>query len=130
MELLITGTYAAWLGIIFIGLSILVIKQRASKRIGLGDGDDPKVQQVIRAHANFAEYVPIALILLAVAELNTNIGAYLHIPGGLLVLARLLQAYGLIRSSGSTKSRSVGVLMTFGVILGLAMLIIFSAYTR
>ena len=48
-----------------------------------------------RAQANFIEYVPIALLLLAVAESQGLTGWLLHTSGVILVLARLLHAWGL-----------------------------------
>lgn len=120
MELLITGTYASWLGLLFIALTVIVIKNRRASAVSLGDGNVDPLQKAIRAHGNFAEYVPIALILLAVAEVNTNAGAFLHIPGGILLLGRLLHGYGLITNSGVSKPRIYGSLCTFAVIIGLS----------
>ena len=38
--------------------------------ISLGDGGDPKMLRVIRGHANFAEHIPLALLLMLVMELG------------------------------------------------------------
>jgi uncharacterized membrane protein YecN with MAPEG domain len=121
MDLLITGTYTSLLALLFIALTVVVIKNRRANAVSLGDGDVDELQKAIRAHGNFAEFVPIALILLAVAELNTNAGAFLHIPGGILLLGRILHAYGIVTKNGASKPRVYGALCTFLVIIGLSL---------
>ena len=66
----ITAFYGGLLGITFMYLSILVIKGRRSAKISLGDGGNSHFLGIIRAHANFAEYVPLILILMLIAEIN------------------------------------------------------------
>ena len=130
MDLLITGIYASWLGLLFFALTIVVIKGRRANAVSLGDGQSDELQMAIRAHGNFAEYVPICLILMAVAEMNTPIGAMLHIPGGMLLLGRLLHAYGLIKYKGASKPRVIGMLSTFAVLVGLCVWNLFIILTR
>ena len=130
MDLLITGTYVSWLALVFFVLTVIVIKQRRAGAVSLGDNNIKDLQKAIRAHGNFAEYVPICLLLMAVAEVNTNIGAFLHIAGGVLVLGRVLHAYGLITVSGASKPRVYGMLCTFAVMLGLACWNLFAILTR
>lgn len=130
MNLLITGTYVSWLALLFFVLTVLVIKQRRASAVSLGDNSIDDLQKAIRAHGNFAEYVPICLLLLAVAEINTNAGAFLHIAGGTLLLGRLLHAYGLITSDGASKPRIFGMLCTFSVMIVLALWNLFAIFTR
>ena len=68
----ITAFYGGLLGITFMYLSILVIKGRRSAKISLGDGGNSHFLGIIRAHANFAEYVPLILILMLIAEIETS----------------------------------------------------------
>ena len=93
MTLAITGLYAATLTSLYLLLSARIIIVRRSLRINLGDGDDPDMIRRIRAHGNFAEYVPLGLILLAIAEMQGEAPFWLHLTGGLLVLGRF--AHGL-----------------------------------
>ncbi|CAG1020381.1 partial Inner membrane protein YecN, partial [Patescibacteria group bacterium] len=65
---MITPIYAALLAIIFVFLSISTIKTRRELKIPLGDGKNQKLIKLIRAHSNFAEYVPFALLLIYMAE--------------------------------------------------------------
>ena len=56
--------YAAVLALIYVGLSLYVVKGRWQHRAALGHGPDSVLERRVRMHGNFAEYVPIALILL------------------------------------------------------------------
>ncbi len=65
----ITAISAALLGLFFLALSVNVVRPRRATRVSLGAGDDPLLERRIPAHGNFAEYTPIALVLIAmVAE--------------------------------------------------------------
>jgi len=68
----ITSTYAAILAIVFVVLSVRVVMQRCAVQVSLGDGGNLSLLRRQRAHANFAEYVPLALILMALTELATR----------------------------------------------------------
>ncbi|QHJ13748.1 Inner membrane protein YecN [Paraglaciecola mesophila] len=116
----ITAFYGSLLGITFMYLSILVIKGRRSGKISLGDGGDNHFLGVIRAHANFAEYVPLILVLMLVAEINLAHVSVLHSAGVALLIGRLVHAYGLKHHSGASWQRVAGMLLTFGALIGLS----------
>jgi uncharacterized membrane protein YecN with MAPEG domain len=109
---------AGLLAILLILLSAYVIAGRLKFKIDLGDGDNPAMQQRIRAQANFVEYVPIALILLMLVEYG-GIGPdwMPTMMGGALVAGRLLHAQGLIASAGATFGRLAGTNLTALVIV-------------
>ncbi|PCI70374.1 MAG: glutathione S-transferase [Gammaproteobacteria bacterium] len=125
--LTITALYAGLLGLIFIALSFKIVGIRKSKSIGIGDGGNEKLQLACRVQANFAEYVPIALILLAILELNSWASIYVHIIGASFVVGRLLHAWGYGKSSGSSLGRVSGILLTWIMIIALSGLNIYSA---
>ncbi|MDN3651313.1 MAPEG family protein [Thalassotalea ponticola] len=116
----ITGFYAGILAILYIALSFNVIRYRRSKQVGIGDGNDKDLAKAIRVHGNFAEYVPLALILLAIYELSGAQAYTVHVLGGAFVAARFLHALGLSKSIGVSWQRFVGTLSTFLVLLILA----------
>jgi uncharacterized membrane protein YecN with MAPEG domain len=124
----ITAFYGGLLGIIFMYLSILVIQGRRSGKISLGDGGDNHFLGVIRAHANFAEYVPLILVLMLVAEINQAHVAVLHSAGVALLIGRLVHAYGLKHHSGASWQRVSGMLLTFIALIGLSIQNIVSLY--
>jgi uncharacterized membrane protein YecN with MAPEG domain len=117
LTLAITGLYAASLTALYLLLSVRVIIVRRTQRINLGDGGDPDMQRRVRAHGNFAEYVPLGLILLGIAEMQGEAAPWLHLTGGLLMLGRL--AHGLNFTFGWKKMplRTGGMALTFASLL-------------
>ena len=109
----ISAFYAGLLGVVYLYLSVLVVKNRRELKIGLGDGGDRHFRQLIRAHGNFSEYVPLVLILMVVAELNHSNSIALHVTGNALLFGRLLHAYGLRHHYGASWQRVWGGFLTF-----------------
>ena len=121
---LVTALYAAILIIIYLYLSFNVAQTRMSKKIGLGDGEDEELKRAIRMHGNFSEYVPMILVLFIVLELNGTSDKVIHVLGSILIIARLLHVWGLSISSGESKPRFWGILLTWLVMGGSASLIL------
>lgn len=113
VTLLVAGLH----GLLLLMLLWPVVAIRRGRRIGLGDGGDAQLQRRIRAHANFIENVPFALLLLALLEMGGLRREYVAALGGVLLAARLLHAFGLSRSSGYSFGRFWGTLGTWGVLL-------------
>jgi hypothetical protein len=121
MSVQITAVYASVLAIIFIVLSYRVAQRRMKLKVGLGTGENRELERAIRIHGNFAEYVPLALLLLALYESGGAPGWAVHTAGAALLVARALHAVGLTQSSGRTTGRFTGIIATWLVILGLAL---------
>ena len=120
----VTAFFAGLLALIFIALSVYVIVRRYTVKVAIGDGGDTIISRRIRAHANFAEYVPIALILMALNEINGASESWLALAGWALVLGRLLHAFSLTRFEvrrGKIIFRQIGMALTFTVIAVLAL---------
>jgi uncharacterized membrane protein YecN with MAPEG domain len=128
--MIIVPTYAAILGLLFIYLSRRVIKTRRRERIAVGDGGNPHMQRAIAVHNNFAQYVPLALLLLAFLEMQQGSTILIQILCAALLIARLLHAYGVSQMRENFRFRIAGILMTFGVIGLTALLLLFSAIVR
>ena len=64
----ITAFYAALLAALFLYLSVRVIGWRRDRRVEFGHGEDFELLRRMRVHANFAEYVPFAIVLMGLAE--------------------------------------------------------------
>ena len=109
--------YAAALGLLAAILTVRVILGRVRTGVQAGDGGDAALGQAIRAHANFAEQVPLALLLVVLAEMLGARVALVHALGGALVLARLLSAWGLSHSLGATQPRQSGAGLTVAVVV-------------
>ena len=54
------------------------------------DGGDEILLRRMRSHGNFVEYVPFALLLIGLAELNGAPTMYVHGMGALLLLSRVV----------------------------------------
>jgi uncharacterized protein len=115
----ITAVYAAPLALLVVWLSLRVIKLRRTKKVRLGDGGDAELQAAIRAQANAAEYIPLALILLFILEMGGAHAALLHAGGIAVVAGRALHARGLI--ADALKARVLGMQFTLFAIMGLAL---------
>jgi len=126
---MVTGLYAALLALMFIGLSIYTITFRFKHKISLGDGGRDDLQKAVRAHGNFSEFVPIALILMLIIELNsvspfTNAPLYLHGLGCLLIAGRVGHVLGTVGENPIMKARQLGMMATFATISIAAILLV------
>lgn len=117
----ITALYAGLLAIVYIVLGGFVVAHRQRARIGLGTGSDTALERAVRVHGNFAEYVPLFLLLLLIAELSGGAVMLLHGAGAAFLLARVAHAFGLSQTSGTSAGRFGGTLVTWVAILVLAL---------
>jgi uncharacterized membrane protein YecN with MAPEG domain len=119
--MIVTPFYAGLLALWFFVLSARVM-QRRQDGIWLGDGGDPRMLRVIRGHANFAEYVPLILLLMAMLELGHTSIYVLHALGLALLVARLLHGDALAFTDFFKFGRFVGAGLTMVVLLVAAIL--------
>lgn len=112
-----TPLYAALLGLMFIALSIRTIGLRRRFRVALGDGRKTLLQRAMRVNANFAEYVPLALLLIYFVELHDGPRLHIHLLGGALIGGRVLHAWGVSQEQENFRYRTAGMALTFGVML-------------
>ncbi len=111
----ITALYAGLSALLLVVLSARVIAVRRDLRIALGDGDDQRLVRRIRAHANFVEYTPIALLLILLAELLGSAGWLIHALGITLLFGRTAHAWSM--ASGDLRGRLAGMSCTFAVLI-------------
>ena len=112
----ITALYAALLAVLFIVLSVRTLSYRRSRKVEIGDGGDRELLRRIRVHSNFAEYVPIALILIGFAESLGLWAPAVHGLGVLLLAGRAVHAYGLSQTPHILAMRVAGMAATFTAI--------------
>jgi uncharacterized membrane protein YecN with MAPEG domain len=113
---IIVPAYAAVLTFMFILLSARVIRMRQTARIGIGPGGNSRLERLMRVHANFAEYVPLALLLLGFVEMQGNPRWLLHALCLALVAGRVVHAIGVSQEREDIRLRIVGVTITFAVL--------------
>ena len=111
-----TGTeifalYSGILTLMLLGMIIQIIRIRRSEKIAYGDGGNTKLLKAMRGQANFAETVPIALILLLALALLGAPNWALHALGFTLIVGRLCHAIKFL-GSGSMALRQVGMGLT------------------
>ena len=120
--LLITSIIVAILTIIFIRLSFAVIGLRRKNKVGLGSGGHEDLERAIRTQANFAEYIPLGVILIACLELNGAPWWLVAIPGVSLIIGRLIHAKGMNTPPPDFSKRVLGMKFTFFTLIALAAL--------
>jgi len=122
MAVSITAAYAAVLGLIILALGINVTVHRVKLKVSLGDGGNPQMLRMIRLHGNAIEYVPLALVLMLVYEMNGGRHAVLHMVGIALVAARLIQTMAMWSTELPRPGRGIGQTLTWLSIAVLAVL--------
>lgn len=119
--------YAALLGILFFCLSVRTIGLRRKLQIGIGANDNPEMLRAMRVHANFAEYVPLVLLLICLAEVQGAPALLVHALGLGLLTGRLLHAYGVSQARERFAFRIAGMAMTFTAMLTSSAWLIYKA---
>lgn len=115
--MMVTPLYAGLLALWYLVLSIRVIQYRGAARINLGDGGDVGMLRRIRAHANFAEYVPLLLLMIGYLEVSHFSIYLLHVLGASLLVARLLHGIAFSFTQKWAPGRSLGAGITFLLLL-------------
>jgi uncharacterized membrane protein YecN with MAPEG domain len=116
----IVPAYAGLLTILYVFLSAVVIRSRTTSRITIGAGGDRGLERRMRIHANFAEYVPFALLLLLFMEMQGRSSLSVHGLCALLVAARIGHAVALWNEKQILRLRVASVAATFVVMLAAA----------
>jgi uncharacterized membrane protein YecN with MAPEG domain len=91
---------------------------RRAAKVSIGDGGDMRLIARMRAQANFTEYTPFILILIALIEMTTGTSTWLWIAGALLLVGRVAHGLGM---DGLRGARAFGTAVTFLLLLGLAL---------
>ena len=124
---MITAVYAALLALLYCFLSVRVIALRRKLKIALGDSGDTSIIRAIRAHSNFAEYVPLGLLLIYFTELSLQQPLLIHALGICLLVGRLLHAFGVSQTRENFIFRVSGMAMTFTALLTSAACLLFAS---
>ncbi|KPF67356.1 glutathione metabolism protein [Bosea sp. AAP35] len=127
MQLLVVPVYAAVLALLFVVLSLAVIKARRTGRVAIGVSEDRALERRVRVHGNFAEYTPLALLLLAMAEWRGAPPLLLHLLCLLLLLGRASHAWGVSHADEDLRFRTAGMIATFLTIIVTALTLIVQA---
>ncbi|MBH8551457.1 MAPEG family protein [Nostocaceae cyanobacterium CENA357] len=92
-----------------------MVEQSTQKFVKMQAHDDGLLQRKVRAHGNFAEYVPHALLFVLALELMQAQTWLLWLLGSSLSAARIAHAWGLIKTYGPSPGRAFGFFLTWFV---------------
>ena len=115
-----TAAFAAVFALIYVGLSSWVVMGRLGSDTLHGDGGDEGLQKRIRAHANFIEYVPLALIVLGFYEASGGSRTLVTVLLILLVVARLMHPVGMFAAKNAPPQfifRGGGIVATLAILV-------------
>jgi len=115
----VTVLYAGLNGLLVLVLAGAVMRQRARTGVLFDAGGQEELGRAQRVLGNWAEYVPLALILMGLLEAQRTSLYVLHALGIALVVGRVLHAWGLSRTSGRSFGRAAGIALTW-VVMGVA----------
>lgn len=116
-QIAITGLYASLLTLLYVVLALRIIKLRWRDKVPLGTGESKDLLKAVRVHANFAEYVPLVLVLMVMMELTGAPVLVLHGMGAVFFIGRVLHAMGITKTASTSWMRFVGMVSTFMVML-------------
>lgn len=119
----LTTTGAA--ALINLWLGVRVSRTRQAEQIWTGDGGNPRLIARMRAQLNFAEYVPVVLILIALIEFGAGSQLWLWGASALFLVGRILHPLGM---DGWRFGRQAGSISTLLVMLGLGLYAVFLAH--
>lgn len=128
--MLITPVYAAAMALLFVFLSFRTIRFRRQFSVAIGSGEQNLLARASRAHGNFAEYVPLALLLIYFIETGAAVPLLVHGLCALLLTGRLLHAWGISQEKENLRFRVAGMTMTFLTIVIAALALMTFALLR
>jgi uncharacterized membrane protein YecN with MAPEG domain len=115
--MLVTPLYAGIFGFVFVALSVRTLLLRRSLGIGIGDKEQPILARAVRVHSNYAEYVPLSLILLYFLETQVGASLWIHALGSALLIGRITHAFGVSQVEENYRYRVIGMALTLTVII-------------
>jgi len=99
-------------GALLVAMTLSIALHRRHSQISIGDGGDKHFAKRQRGHANGAEQIPIALILLALAEVQGASTSLLWVVVTCLTVGRYFHAVQFFVKGAPFILRPVGVVLT------------------
>ena len=115
--MLVTPIYTAILGFLFVALSVRTLLLRRQLGVALGDGEQPILTRAVRVHSNFAEYVPLSLLLISFLETQTGKSLWIHVLCSALLIGRIIHALGVSKVEEEFRYRVTGMAFTLSAII-------------
>ena len=127
----ITAGYLAVLALLYAALSMQVARLRQRHKAAFSDGGSIELRSAIRAHAHFAEYVPITALTVAMLEMSGASALRVHLLMAALLLARVLHPFGMYAKPNTLQfriGRSAGMAITTGLLIVCALMLLTRAF--
>jgi uncharacterized membrane protein YecN with MAPEG domain len=123
----VTFLYTGLFGLLYFALTAYVVRHRMLEKKMFGHDTDvnSKLHRAVRIHANFNEYVPFILFMMALDEMSGRSIPMVHAFGIALIIGRLSHFIGLRSTHGKSLPRAIGAALTFLVLLILSVLLIY-----
>ena len=113
----ITLLYAGILGLMSVPIAFTAGSLRGKTGVSIGDGGNQQLLLAMRRHSNFIEFVPLALLIIALLEANGVSATAIHALCGSLVVFRLCHAFGIKADTVKGAGRAIGAAGSTLVIL-------------
>ena len=123
-DISISLALAAVFGLLHVVFTLRVGNYRFKSRISLGDGGDPEMRNRIRAHGNFIENVPIAVLLILLNDLDGAQDNTLILMGSILLISRLTHYLTIATRKLPWILRPLSMLGTLGAILAASVMLL------
>lgn len=124
-----SAVVAAILALLGVVLTVRVILKRVKYRIDYADDGNSDLAQAIRAHANFVEQAPLAIIVLTFAEALGAAQLTVMGLGMAFVITRFLSAIGLSRSLGQSFLRQSSAGLTAVIFIVTSLIVLYLAFS-
>jgi uncharacterized protein len=122
----ITPFYSGIFGLFFVVLSVRTLLLRRKFGIAIGNNNQPLLERASRVHSNFAEYVPMSLLLVYFLELKMPSNVWIHFVCIALLVGRISHAYGVSQIQEKLIYRVIGMALTFMVIISTSVRLLIS----
>jgi uncharacterized membrane protein YecN with MAPEG domain len=109
----IVALYASILALLFVALSVRTLRMRRRLKIAIGDAGNQAMLRAMRVHSNFAEYVPLSLLLIYFVEASGANSLLVHFLALCLLAGRASHAYGVSQVDENFMFRVLGMALTF-----------------
>jgi len=117
--------YAGLLALFFVGLSLRTLLMRRRLRIAIGDAGNEALLRAMRVHSNFAEYVPLSLLLIYFVEVTGASPLFVHALGAGILAGRVSHAFGVSQVNENYAFRVFGMAMTLTPIIAAALRLLY-----
>ena len=123
-DISISLALAAVFGLLHVIFTLRVGNYRFKSRISLGDGGDPEMRNRVRAHGNFIENVPIAVLLILLNDLDGAQDNTLILMGSILLISRLTHYLTIATRRLPIILRPLSMIGTLGTILAASVMLL------